>query len=283
MAWEKNYTDKLGGRLLLSEDRLVEMIQTEGLYLFVFCFRGRLELEIDALPVVLEAGDLVPISPLQHLSLLGQSSDAHYYALGFNSNFYCIFGNDHEVGCSGLLFDGSREVFHIRATKEELAEVEGLLGLLYKEYGIVDSYRGESLRILLKRLIITITRLVIKKDYGTLEKQESLELVRQFINLVDQHYLKVHKVQEYAQLLGRSPKTLQAALRAVDKPSPLEIIQERRLAQASRLLLYSKLSSWDIAESLGFDTPASFSRFFKNKMGISPAQYRKQHRAKGNW
>ena len=64
------------------------------------------------------------------------------------------------------------------------------------------------------------------------------------------------------------------------KTTPHEYIDRMRFQRAKELLLNTSLSVSDIAISVGFSKPSVFSTFFKVKMkaGISPIEYRKQHK-----
>ena len=101
------------------------------------------------------------------------------------------------------------------------------------------------------------------------------EIVRKFYVLVDIHFREKKQVQEYADLLNKSPKTLANILSAYGLPSAIRIIHERLEAEARRLLLYTSKSSKEIALLLGFDEQASFARFFKNVTGMSCSDFRK--------
>ena len=94
--------------------------------------------------------------------------------------------------------------------------------------------------------------------------------------LVDQHFREKKQVQDYADMLCRSPKTLSNLFSACGLPSPLRIIHERIDAEARRLLLYTRKSAKEISAILGFEDLAAFSRFFKKVTGESVSEYRKQ-------
>ena len=49
-------------------------------------------------------------------------------------------------------------------------------------------------------------------------------------------------------------------------------------AEAKERLLDSAMSVKEVADSLGFDDPYYFSRFFKNRVGQSPRQFRESYR-----
>ena len=76
---------------------------------------------------------------------------------------------------------------------------------------------------------------------------------------------KKKQVQEYADLLNRSPKTLSNLFAAYGLPSPLRVIHERTGAEAQRLLLHTSKSAKEIAALLGFEDTAAFSRFSKKQ------------------
>ena len=83
------------------------------------------------------------------------------------------------------------------------------------------------------------------------------------------------QVQDYADLLFRSPKTLSNLFASCGVPSPLRIIHERIEAEAKRLLLYTPKSAKEISELLGFEDLSTFSRFFKKMTGESVSNFRK--------
>ena len=60
--------------------------------------------------------------------------------------------------------------------------------------------------------------------------------------------------------------------------SPKQYILEIRLQKAKQLLADSVYSTSAIGEMCGFSSLYSFSRCFKEKVGISPTQYKKENR-----
>jgi AraC-like DNA-binding protein len=53
-------------------------------------------------------------------------------------------------------------------------------------------------------------------------------------------------------------------------------VQALRIEEAKQKLGYDTLSIDEVAESVGYDDPASFRRIFKRNVGQSPAVYRKK-------
>lgn len=82
------------------------------------------------------------------------------------------------------------------------------------------------------------------------------------------------KVEDVAKAAGYSYYHLNRQFTAILGESIGSYIKKRRLADASKKLLYSDLKIIDIAIEYGFDSPEAFSRAFKAIYKVSPQSYR---------
>ena len=252
--------------------------QNTTLYKFIWVRSGILTVEIDHIPMRLEQDEIACLTPLHHIEI--KSVEGEYLTFLFNSNFYCIFGHDDEVSCNGFLFHGSSQVMRLKLSQEQAVNLNDIVRIFRQESAVRDNLQEEMLRIILKRFIITCTRIAREKCGVTPEQEKAFDIVRRFYILVDQNFREKKQVQDYADLLFRSPKTLSNLFSSCGVPSPLRIIHERVEAEAKRLLLYSNKSAKEIADILGFEDQASFSRFFKNMTGQSAVQFRNTQEGK---
>ena len=55
-----------------------------------------------------------------------------------------------------------------------------------------------------------------------------------------------------------------------------DVVLERRLLEAKRLLMFTIRSVEDIAFETGFGDPAYFSRFFRRRCGEAPSTWRRR-------
>lgn len=91
-------------------------------------------------------------------------------------------------------------------------QLKSIIDIFAGEFGIKDNLQEEMLRIILKRFIITYTRIAREKlDVGQ-DKEKSFDIIRRYYVLVDNHYKEKKQVQDYAEMLYRSPKTLSICL-----------------------------------------------------------------------
>lgn len=275
---EYHFSTPLKGNISLSsnfnENKVLQ--KDKSLYKFIWVQNGSLTLEVDHVIMTLEQDEIIPLTPLHHIAFIEINGD--YLTLLFNSNFYCIFGHDNEVSCNGFLFNGTSDIMRLRLTLEQKEILLDITSKFRNEYLIKDNLQEEMLRILLKRFIISCTRFAREKFSINHEKEKSFDIIRQFFVLVDNHFKEKKQVQDYAEMLHRSPKTLTNLFSSYGFSSPLRIIHERTEAEAKRLLLYSTKSAKEIAEILGFEDLASFSRFFKNMTGESISDFRKKEK-----
>ncbi|MGO4649648.1 helix-turn-helix domain-containing protein [Nocardia sp. 2YAB30] len=96
---------------------------------------------------------------------------------------------------------------------------------------------------------------------------------RRFLDVLELHFRELHRAADYAELLGCSVRTLsRAALDATGK-GVRELIDERRLLEARRLLGGARWDARAVAVHLGFTDPANFGRFFRGHTGVTPAAF----------
>lgn len=193
----------------------------------------------------------------------------------YNRAFYCIIDHDKEVSCVGFLFYGSNGVMFMGLDTDYARKINALLTVFLDEFSEKDNIQGEMLRMLLKRLIILITRLAKRQHLNGFDlPEEEFDIVRRFNLLVENHYRQYHQVQDYANLLNKSPKTLSNLFALYNNKTPLQVIKERIALEAKRLLQYTDKTSKEIAFELGFEDPANFSRFFKQQTGLPPGDFK---------
>ena len=228
---------------------------------------------IDEVPYAFPEQSILPLMVSQSFRF---ERPEQIVAWQYNRDFYCIVDHDKEVSCVGFLFYGFAGMMFIHLPEQEQRKIDQLFRVFIDEFQTEDVIQKDMLQMLLKRLIIILTRLAKKqyiRDPGLADHK--LDIIRQYNLLVENHYRKQHQVQFYAHELNKSPKTLANLFALYNNKSPLAIIQERVIMEAKRLLIYTDKSAKEIAYDLGFDDTAYFSNFFKKHAGHSPLDFRR--------
>lgn len=228
-------------------------------------------IKIDGAKKEIKAYELVCLTSFQKVEFI-QTGKAH--VIRFNSPFYCILNHDSEVGCKGLLFFGSRNVPIISPSDEDLKVFQTVWQMLELEMSERDNLQLEMLQMMLKRWLILCARIYKKQNnYDELETGQ-VDIVREYNFLVESYFKTKHTVGEYAELLNKSPKTLSNLFKKLHSKSPLQVIQNRIMLEARRLIRYTDQNVSEIGYELGFNDVQSFSRFFKKHEGCSPTEFK---------
>ena len=199
---------------------------------------------------------------------------ADIVAWQFNREFYCIVDHDSEVSCVGFLF-GMNDNMFIDLDGDTQRKLQLLLDVFVEELNTNDGIQNDMLLMLLKRLIIMVTRLARLGSFPDAKlNDDRFHILRKFNLLVEMNFRTQHSVSYYAERLNRSPKTLSNLFALYNHKTPIRIIQERILIEAKRLLFYTDKSAKQITYELGFDDAAYFSNFFKKHTSFSPSDFR---------
>ncbi|MEU6409199.1 AraC family transcriptional regulator [Microbispora sp. NPDC046933] len=94
-----------------------------------------------------------------------------------------------------------------------------------------------------------------------------------FADALELYFRELHQAADYAELLGCSVRTLSRAARNATGKGVRDLIDERRLLEARRLLGYAQWDARSVAAHLGFTDPANFGRFFRDRTGLTPAAF----------
>ncbi|WP_182920335.1 helix-turn-helix domain-containing protein [Nocardioides cavernaquae] len=95
-----------------------------------------------------------------------------------------------------------------------------------------------------------------------------------FRELLESEHARHHDVAWYAERLGWSPRTLARATKTATGRTPKELIDERVVLEARRLLAHTDLSVARVGEAIGFDDASNFGAWFRLRAGQTPAAFR---------
>jgi AraC-like DNA-binding protein len=146
---------------------------------------------------------------------------------------------------------------------------------------ILDEYRtyhgefkNDLMRALLLQLLIHIVRNIETAPTDHVSKHD-LTVLRNYQKLIEQHYRSLRLPKDYADLMYITPNHLNAICNATTGKAAGELIRDRVLLEAKRMLVNAEYSIAEVGYELDFQDNAYFSRFFKKYTGVTPEEFRK--------
>jgi AraC family transcriptional regulator, transcriptional activator of pobA len=238
-------------------------------YIMILCLTGGSFRNVNQYEYIIEEHSLQLIPPGTIHSFKDRYEDSRYYVVLFEKDFFSKndildFHNNYfnSVNLNLKMFDKVKKLY------EEI-EIE------------LKSKKEDNLeysRNLLNQILIILKREKLEDKIDTNKSRADL-ICNQFLSLIEIHFNKMKSVQEYAELIELTPKHLSETVKEKLGESALFFIHERIIKEAKYLLVYSNKTIYNIAIDLSFYDASQFTRFFKQKIGISPNHYRNKNKS----
>lgn len=196
----------------------------------------------------------------------------------FTADFFCTTKIDTKFLRSSILFNDLTDQPTIKLNKIDFEKYTKICENITEELSLpADNSKHILLKNLLHNFLLLAEREKRKQGFTELKKGADLDYTLLFRDLLETNYTKLKSVSDYAQLIFISEKRLGQATTKVLGKSPKEIINDRILLEAKRLLVHTNLSIKEIGQELGFEDPAYFVRYFKKNTETTPVEFRGQY------
>lgn len=179
-------------------------------------------------------------------------------------------------------FDAVHPVTQLQILPERASTVSLIYDRLFSELYQPAAFQTHALHALLNLLLVDLSRQCPPPpEMAEAEEaapQGGQALLQQFEHQIGQHFSRTRSVSDYADMLCISSGHLNALCRKHTGKSAGELIRDRVMLEAKRMLVHSTLGIAEIALKLDFEDNAYFSRFFKKYEGVTPEAFRQQYR-----
>ncbi|WP_025763774.1 helix-turn-helix domain-containing protein [Dyadobacter tibetensis] len=242
-------------------------------YEMLFIEEGQGFHEIDFHSYAIQGAGLHFLTPGQ-VHMLSASQPCRGYILAFPEEFYNFYNPGSPPINQLPFFQPAARQPLIHLQEKERVYFHNLMENMVAEHlapaadcGIIGKYLG---------LILQKSASIISNRPSTTQISSGLmpDLVGKFQELVEKNFLQWHEVQRYASELAVTPDYLSKLVKRYLGMTAQEYILDKLLLEAKRLLVFTRLSSKEIAYHIQMDDPSYFSRIFKKKSGLTPNEYR---------
>lgn len=228
--------------------------------------------------------DFIPI-PVKHNSILFLNKDTVQLfdkteeiggiAILFTDDFFSQSAEDLKFLRSTILFNDLFSVSQIEIDANgSLIEVFSLMETEWQQ--AKDNYQAEILQNYLHNFLLLAERERRKQNFIEIKKGADLDYVLLFKDLLENQFKTNRQVSQYASQISITKKRLNQATSKVLGKSPKEMIDERVLLEAKRLLAHTTESIKEIGFSLGFEEPTNFIKYFRKHQKVTPVEFREK-------
>lgn len=191
-------------------------------------------------------------------------SDSYIHSLLMNARYLDQFP----------FFSGNAAEQVVQVPARERKNVEQLLENILKEEQGEGELKDDMIRTAMIQLFILVNRLVTPKEKAPAASYNSV-LLKNFQKLIELHFREKKLTRDYAAMLFVTPNHLNALSKHVTGKPAGELIRDRVILEARRLLVNAGMSIAELATELGFEDNSYFTKFFRKYTGQTPEVFRK--------
>jgi AraC family transcriptional activator of pobA len=225
--------------------------------------------------------DKFPVQPYQiYFMAPGQVHSWHFegevdgYIVHFNGELVRSFlQNSHYLERFSFFRGNSRDCVCLLPDSIH-NKVADLFETMLQEIVEAKEQNIDVIRLKLLELFIATDRNCVARKEKNIPQQK-MTLLRSFQHLIEKHFRSIRLPKEYADLLYVTPNHLNALCQDLLGKTAGELIRDRVLLEAKRLLTNADMTVTEIAYDLNFQDNSYFNRFFRKNVGMTPEEFRK--------
>ncbi len=258
---------------LTSEGELIHNLHRHDFYFALFVNHGEGVHEIDFTSYHVGDHTVFFMRPGQvHRLVLQKGSSG--FLLQFTQDFYAAREN-----LSNPVLRKARSKNHWQLGKEGFGRIFSTLNVVHQEFNEKQERYREVIQAYLEILLIELSRQSENSQEVVSEaKLYANERMEALMELVENNFATQKQPSHYADMLNLTLYQLNAITKKTLDKTCSEIITERIILEAKRLLIATPNQVIQIADLLGYEDPSYFIRFFKKHTGHTPEVFRNNFR-----
>lgn len=246
----------------------------------ILIFNGSAKFEINFIQYECSDSTILFLTPYQQFKWLDTNESA-LHLIQFHGDYYCIEYHKNMISCNGILFNNIYEKPFFNINESYYDEIVNTIEKMENEIKneIVNPFTDSIVKSYLQ-LILSISSKEKSKYLTDLKPNElpNKDLVY-FQDLIENYYKTERSMTFYAAKFSLSTDAFSKKVKKQFSKSPSQLINERIILEAKKLLHLTYKSIKEISQELNFEDEFYFSRYFKKNVGVSPSLYRKIGRA----
>jgi AraC family transcriptional regulator, transcriptional activator of pobA len=234
--------------------------------------RGGGEIQYEASAAVFSAPAVIVVPPTVAHGFRFQSSTGGW-VVSFTEDVGRMFGN--ASGDTIACLKGPTMVPMVPiAEHEDIARLSELCACLNQESLLSREGFRIAMNSYLALIAIEVRRLVTCRDRSAASPNDAV--IEKLLNLIESNFRSHRLLNFYAAKLAMTSDHLNKYVKRITGVTAGQMIRQRVLTEAKRLLVFSNQPINEIAYDLAYADPSHFVRCFRNDTGITPRTFRER-------
>lgn len=258
-------------RAHLESHQFVNEPHKHSTYISILFTKGSGEHQIDFDTYAIKPGSVFLLSPGQvHCWKL--SSDVEGYVFFHTKEFYDSIFLKKQIDHYPFFYLQQNYPL-IELPVKDISKTEALFSEIYAEYLQYQHWKDTKLETLVDLVYLDLARLYKNTGEEGNTADSGYTKVKKLQKLIDAHFKEKKFPADYADLMNMSTRHLSRICREVLNKSTGDLIVERVLIEAKRLLIQKDITVSMVADELGYEDYSYFIRMFKKNTGFSPKEF----------
>ena len=255
----------------LKEHSFIEKPHRHNFYLLVLFTNGTGIHEIDFDKYPIKKGSLFILQPGQ-IHNWSLSNDIDGYIVFYSQEIYNLYFGTKKIE-DYLFYKSVKSNPEMYFEKNEFAEIEMYFKLMLSESESEKPKRNDKILNLLDSINIEISRkYLLDNNHKTAVYNHKID---QFEKLIDTHFKIEKSPSFYASKMNITLKHLNRICKTILNKTATELITERVILEAKRLLIDKNKAISQVADELNYENYSYFAKVFKKETNNSPSEFRK--------
>ena len=199
-------------------------------------------------------------------------SNIRGYRLMFTEDFFLLNHIDKNFLFELVFLDNIYFNPCISVSNEANSTIYKYFDLLFEEYERDDA----NSKVLQSLLFLTLTEVqrITTHQKSNMVVSKEIGIYKKFLELLEDNFKKHLPIGDYAGKLCLSQKQFTRIIQGITHQSVSDVIKNRIILEAKRLLTCTDMNINQISYELGFEDSAYFARFFRRETQQSPTEFK---------
>ncbi|QHL86928.1 helix-turn-helix domain-containing protein [Nibribacter ruber] len=256
----------------VAEEYLLPSVHNADYFEILFFRKGSGQLFLDNQRIQIEDNTILFVSPFQKKKWSLDLSRLDFTILIFQEDFLNEFFTDKLFTYRLLYFYQHEYPLVLNSTEKQAQSISNILAEVKAELVQPNLDSAHIIRSLIYYLLQRLNR-----DYAVQNnlpfQVDTSNHAYTFKKLMESHIKEAQRINDYAEMMGISRITLNAAVKKQFNITATELLRQRLLTEIKNELIYSDKSIGEIAYALGYSEPNHLMRFFKSQTGMTTSEF----------